>query len=50
MIVKDLLEELTKYDKNAEVVVVDWATGRQFVPTIGSDDEDEGSKYCRLGI
>ena len=50
MKVKDLLEELANYDANAEVVVVDWATGNQYDPTIGSDDEDEGSAYCRIGI
>ncbi len=50
MKVKDLLEELKGYDANAEVVVVDWSNGSTFEPTIGSDDEDEGSAYCRIGI
>ena len=50
MKVKDLKEDLSKYDDNAEVVVVDWANGVEFTPSIGSDDEDEGSKFCRIGI
>lgn len=50
MKVRELKEELAAYDENAEVVLVDWATGRQFTPTIGSDDENEGSEYCRIGM
>ena len=50
MKVKDLLADLESYDANAEVVVVNWSNGATFEPTIGSDDEDEGSAYCRIGI
>ena len=49
MTVKDLISELSAYDDSAEVVVVDWSSGREFEPSIGSDD-DEGSKFCRIGI
>ena len=50
MTVKDLISELSAYDDNAEVIVVDWSNGRVFEPSIGSDDDDEGSKFCRIGI
>lgn len=49
MTVKTLKEILNEYDDDAEVVVVDWSTGRTYSPTIGSDDEDEGTEYCRIG-
>lgn len=47
---KDLIEELKHYDPNAKVVVVDWSNGTSYEPTIGSDDEDEGTAFCRIGI
>ena len=50
MTVRDLKEALNDYDDNAEVVVVDWATGNTFEPTIGGDDDDEGRAYCRIGV
>lgn len=50
MIVKELREELERYDDNAEVIIVDWSKGSEYSLSIGSDDADEGSKYCRLGI
>ncbi len=50
MKVKDLKEELASYDDNAEVIVVDFSNGRSYEPTVGSDDEDEGTEYCRIGI
>ena len=50
MTVKQLKEALEDYDDEAEVVVVDWANGEEFEPTVGSDDEDEYTDYCRIGI
>ena len=48
--VKDLIRELTThYSPDAEVVVVDWSKGATYTPSVGGDDEDEGSKYCRIG-
>ena len=44
---KSILEE--EYDDDAEVIVVDWSTGLEFYPTIGGDDADEYTKYCRIG-
>ena len=50
MTVKDLKEMLKDYDDNAEVIGVDWSNGEEFDISIGSDDDDEYSKYCRIGI
>lgn len=50
MKVKDLKSILESYDDNAEVLVVDWSTGRTFSPTVGGDDDDEGTEFCRIGI
>ena len=50
MTVIDLKKELENYDDNAEVIGVDWSNGQTFDVTIGSDDEDEGEKYCRLSF
>ena len=50
MKVKDLKKALEAYNDNAEVVIVDWSTGAEYDATIGSDDDDEFSKYCRIGI
>ena len=50
MKVKDLKKELANYDDNAEVIIVDWSNGNTYEPTIGGDDEDEGSEYCRIGF
>ena len=50
MTVKELKMLLDDYDDDAEVVVVDWSNGRTMEPSIGCDDEDEGSVFCRIGI
>ena len=50
MTVKDLKSILEDYDDNAEVVVVDWSSGKEYFPTIGCDDSDEGTAYCRIGM
>ena len=50
MTVKELKELLKDYDDNAEVIGVDWSNGEEFDVNIGSDDDDEYSKYCRIGI
>ena len=50
MTVKDLKEELAQYDDNAEIIAIDWSNGRTFDITVGSDDEDEGTAFCRIGI
>jgi len=50
MTVADLRDELENYDKDAEVVIVDWSNGETFDVTVGSDDEDEGTAFCRLGM
>ena len=51
MKIKDLIDILSNdYNENAEVIIVDWSNGKEYFPTIGSDDEDEGIKYCRIGI
>lgn len=48
--VKDLMEMLKDYNPDAKVVICDWSNGRTYEPTIGSDDEDEGTEYCRIGL
>ena len=50
MTVLALKQFLAMYDNNAEVVLVDWSNGRQYEPTVGSDDDDEYTRYCRIGI
>ena len=50
MTVADLKEILKEYDDKAEVIVVDWSNGREFTPSVGGDDEDEYTEYCRIGI
>lgn len=50
MTVKELKTVLDNYDDDAQVVVVDWSNGRTYSPTIGGDDADEGTKYCRIGM
>lgn len=50
MKVAELKNILGEYDDNAEVIVINWSNGNTFVPTIGSDDDDEGTDYCRIGI
>lgn len=50
MTVGELAEKLSEYDDEAEVVIVDWSNGRTFDLSVGGDDEDEGSLYCRIGI
>ena len=50
MTVADLKEILKTYNDDAKVVVVDWSNGREYDITVGGDDEDEGTKYCRIGI
>lgn len=50
MTVADLKEILKTYNDDAKVVVVDWSNGREFEPSVGGDDEDEYTEYCRIGI
>ena len=50
MTVKDLKIILDSYDDNAEVVVVNWSNGETSDITVGGDDEDEGSRFCRIGF
>ena len=50
MTVKDLREELEQYDDTAEVVIVDWSNGREYDLSIGSDEQDEFTEYCRIGL
>lgn len=50
MTVKELKEELERYDDNAEVIIVDWSIGLGYSPTVGGDDLDEGTRYCRIGF
>ena len=44
------VNELKKYNDDAQILIVDWTTGAEFEPTIGSDDLDEGNFYCRIGF
>lgn len=48
--VKEFKEQLEAYNEDAEVVVVDWANGTEYDPTIGGDDEDEFTEKCRIGF
>ena len=50
MTVKDLKNILNDYDDNAEVIGVNWSNGNTFDITVGGDDEDEGSDFCRIGF
>ena len=50
MTVKDLKNILNDYDDNAEVIGVDWSNGNTFDITVGGDDEDESSDFCRIGF
>ena len=51
MKVKDLINILSKeYNPNAEVIGVEWATGRTFKVCIGGDDEEEGEKICSVSF
>lgn len=51
MTVKELKDVLDKsYKDDAKVIIVDWCNGRVFEPSIGSDDVDEGTMFCRIGI
>ncbi len=50
MTVKQLKKELENYSETAEVKIVDFENGAEFDFSIGGDDEDEGTKYCRIGI
>lgn len=50
MTVKEFKEQLEAYNEDAEVVVVDWANGTEYDPTIGGDDEDEFTEKCRIGF
>ena len=49
MTVRELKKELENYNDDAEVVIVNWSTGSEYDPTVGSDDPDEGTRYCRIG-
>lgn len=50
MTVEYLKKALEEYKDTAEVILVDWSTGREYEPSIGSDDEDEFVNYCRIGF
>ena len=50
MFVKELKKILEEYDDDAEVIGVDWSNGNTFDINVGGDDDDEGSKYCRIGF
>lgn len=51
MTVSELIEVLkNEYDGDAEVVVVDWSTGRTYDISVGGDDLDEGTAFCRIGL
>ena len=50
MTVAELKEALKSYDDNAEVIGVDWSTGEELELTIGSNDDDEFTRYCRVSI
>ena len=50
MTVAELKEALKEYDDTAEVVGVNWSTGEEMELSIGSDDDDEFTRYCRIGI
>ena len=50
MTVKDLKTMLDDYEDNAEVIGVSWSDGKTFEITVGGDDEDEGSRLCRIGF
>ena len=49
MKVNDLIKMLEDYNGDADVIFVEWDTGRTYDITVGSDDDDEGTKYCSLG-
>lgn len=50
MTVQELRKELEVYDDSAIVIVVDWNNGREYIPTVGGDDPDEYTTYCRIGL
>lgn len=50
MKVEDLKSILDEYNDNAEVIIVDWSNGRTFDFSVGSDDNDEYTEFCRIGI
>lgn len=50
MVVKDLKNILENYNDDAKVIIVDWSTGQEYTPTVGGDDENEGTDFCRIGI
>ena len=50
MKVKELKSILEDYDDEAEVIGVDWSNGQTFDITVGSDDEDEGTKFCSIAF
>lgn len=50
MTVKELKACLQDYNDNAEVIVVDWSNGNVYEPSVESDDEDEYTNYCRIGM
>ena len=50
MTVRELKNALNEYNDNAEVIIVNWTSGWSFDPSIGSDDENEGETYCRIGF
>lgn len=50
MTVKDLKAFLKEYNNNAKVIIVDWSDGTEYEPSIGSDDENEYTEFCRIGL
>lgn len=50
MNVQGLKDILKGYDDEAEVIGVNWSNGETFDITVGSDDEDEITKFCRIGF
>lgn len=48
--VRELKKLLSDYSDDAEVIVVNWETGTSSNITVGGDDEDEGTAYCRISI
>ena len=50
MKVKDFKKILDDYEDECVVIGINWANGEEFDVTIGGDDEDEGTKFCRIGF
>ena len=50
MKVNEFKKLLEGYNDDAEVIGVDYTNGNEFDVTVGSDDEDEGDKYCIISF